>query len=126
MKILKNVVNVSISLTQASCSDFQLERSEYASGIIDWVLIFPRKEYKLEAGEWSIFNKHTFKYDTLNKTSSPTWEQDYQALILMQYPLEKRVREIVVKSDDISEVCFHLNRDFGFLSQVRKSLIKTP
>ena len=72
----------------------QLKRYEYPSGAIEWVVLMPHKEYELKNGKWSVYSDELFGYEPLTE-DPPTWEQEYQELLLAQYPFEKRVREIV-------------------------------
>jgi hypothetical protein len=120
MEILKNVVTVNLG-----GSFSQMKRVEYPSGVIDWVMLSPRKEYKLENAEWSIFNEKTWSYDTLTE-DLPTWEQEYQEALLAQYPFEKRVREIVENNVDVETVMFKLARDFNFVEMIKKYFKKLP
>ena len=129
MEILKNVVTISISLPNASstlpCTSLQLQRFEYPNGVIDWVLLAPpRQEYKLEKGEWSIFNAMSWKYDLLTE-EAPTWEEEYQELLLTQYPIEKRVRKIVQqRTGGSGEVLRSLGSDFDFVQLIKRELLK--
>jgi hypothetical protein len=89
MEIVKTITTLNVE----GLSEY-IRRYEYPSGIIDWVTLSPRKEYKLENGEWSLFNRETWQYEALTE-EIPTWEKEYQEAVLAQYPFEKRVREII-------------------------------
>jgi hypothetical protein len=114
------IVKTTTTLNVEGLSEY-IRRYEYPTGIIDWVVLSPRKEYKLENGEWSLFNEETWQYEPL-KEPNPTWEGEYQELLLSQYPFEKRVREIAENNTDVSEVMFDLARDFNFVQLIKKLL----
>jgi hypothetical protein len=120
MEIVKTITTLNVE----GLSEY-IRRYEYPSGIIDWVTLSPRKEYKLENGEWSLFNTETWQYESL-KEPYPTWEKEYQELLLAQYPFEKRVREIAEKNVGIGEVMFDLARDFNFVELIKNYLKKLP
>jgi hypothetical protein len=89
MKILKSVVTVALDDGKT-----QLRRVQYSTGTIDWVVILTQKEYKIENNVWSVFDPIVWNYLPLTE-NIPTWEQEYQELLLAQHPFEKRVREII-------------------------------
>ena len=124
MEILKTITTVN-----AVGVFNQLRRYEYPSGIIDWVTLSPRKEYKLENGHWSLFNEEIWKYEPLTE-KPPTWEQEYQEALLSQHPFEKRVREIIsTVSKDIENRVNHIMceiaDDVDFEDLVSECLAKT-
>jgi hypothetical protein len=120
MEILKNVITVTLE-----DGETQLKRIEYITGVIDWVVISTQKEYKIENGIWSVFDPMAWKYLPLTE-NIPTWEQEYQELLLAQHPFEKRVREVAEKNDRAGEVCFDLNRDYAFNQLLKEYLGKQP